>query len=57
MVLAFFFCLRASEYASTPAKTKHYIRVQDVSFTDRHGRPAANREEAQAVRSPVLPEQ
>jgi hypothetical protein len=49
MVLAFFFCLRASEYASTPAKTKHYIRVQDVSFTDRHGRPAANREEAQAV--------
>ncbi len=49
MVLAYFFCLRASEYASTPAKTNHYIRFQDVSFTDARGRHARTLKDAQAV--------
>jgi len=49
MVLAYFFCLRASEYASTPGKTQHYIRCQDVSFTDDRGRLARSFKEAKAV--------
>jgi len=49
MVLAFFFCLRASEYASTPSKTNHYIRVQDVSITDAQGNTARCLNDAQAV--------
>ena len=49
MVLAFFFCLRASEYASTPAKTNHYIRCQDVSFTNDQGSSARSLKEARAV--------
>ena len=49
MVVAFFFCLRVSEYASTPAKTNHYMCYQDVSFTDKNGNPAVSLGEAQSV--------
>ena len=49
LVLAFFFCMRSCEYAKTPNDPDHYIRVQDVSFTDKHGQLATSARNAHAV--------
>jgi len=49
VVLAFFFCMRASEYASTPAKTGHHLRQQDVQFHDKRGNIARHIKEAESV--------
>ena len=49
VVLAFFFCMRASEYASTPSKTEHHLRQQDVQFHTKHGNIARTLKEAESV--------
>jgi hypothetical protein len=49
IVLAFFFSMRASEYASTPDKTDHYLRSKDVTFTDAQGENAYNLKDATNV--------
>ena len=41
--------MRASEYASTPSKTVHHLRQQDVQLHDKHGNIARSLEEAQSV--------
>ena len=46
IVLAYFFSMRASEYASTPDKPDHYLRDKDVTFTDINGEIASNLKDA-----------
>ena len=48
-VLAFFFCLRSCEYTKTPNDPDHYIRIQDVTFTDKSGQLATSGRSAHAV--------
>ena len=49
IVLAFFFCMRASEYASTPSKTGHHVRQKDIQFQDKRGNIARTLKEAESV--------
>ena len=49
LVLAFFFCMRSCEYSKTPNDPDHFIRRQDVTFTDKHGQLATSAREAHSV--------